>query len=129
MARDLDAIIRDLMEAAVEADELSIVPGASKRQHRAFHREEATVRELLAVWDHGGRAALLAHLNDPHPAVRSSAATFLLESDPELAMLTLTAVAEETRGVRGQTSTTAYMTLKEWKAGRMRPSERLLRAD
>ena len=125
MGRDPESIVEAFAQASIESDELSIVKGATRRQHSAQRRKEENVRNLLPVWDQGGHEALLARIEDPHPAVRAAAAVYLLESDPALAMKTLEDVASETKGVRWQTSWTARTCLNEWIAGRLRPIERL----
>src|SRR5712692_6702152 len=99
----------------------------------AWHSAPSTTSWLEANQDQSYRNPTCSRestkgIKYPHPAVRAAAATYLLESDPELAMATLDAGADETKGVRGQTMT-AYMTLKEWNAGRLSPTERLLRDD
>ena len=84
--------IQEFIEWSKQSRDLTTVPGKSRQQHRAADRTERAVRKLLAHWDEGGHTAFLELLKHGDDVVRASAAAFLCESDPDLAIPVLKAI-------------------------------------
>lgn len=84
--------IQEFIEWSRQSRDLTAVPGKTRQQHRAAERTEKAVRKLLASWDEGGHSAFLGLLKHEDDVVRASAAGFLCESDPELAIPILRAI-------------------------------------
>ncbi|MCE9522810.1 MAG: DUF2019 domain-containing protein [Alphaproteobacteria bacterium] len=81
----------------------------------AFDQKIAVVRQLRHLPDKG-RQVLTELLSDTGPAVRSSAATYLLPLDENLALPVLEEVCKSPEPFIGLT---AEMVLREWRAGRL----------
>lgn len=101
------AAIELFVAASSDAVMLSSVPGKTRQQHRAHDRKEAALKELLRQWDDGGHDALIRLLEHADAAVRVSAASYLLGTDPERAV----PVLEELEKVNGPIGTSAHMML------------------
>lgn len=84
--------IQEFIESSRQSRDLTTVPGKSRQQHRAADRTERAVRKLLAHWDEGGHTAFLELLKHGDDVVSASAAAFLCESDPDLAIPVLKAI-------------------------------------
>jgi len=84
--------VQEFIEWSRQSRDLTAVPGKSRQQHRAADRTEGAVRKLLAHWDEGGHTAFLELLKHQDDVVRASAAAFLCETDPDLAIPVLKAI-------------------------------------
>lgn len=100
-------------QAAAIADRLDI---PSPRQNRAAHCVAEVYRELRRRGA-DSQAQLLPLLSDPNPAVRMWAATHSLEFEPDLGEPVVAEIARLDPSLRGFTAT---ITLREWKANRLR---------
>lgn len=111
-AAAVSELIRQYIAAAAEAGRLDI---PSWRQNRAADKVAAIYGELR----HRGpdaQAALLTLLDHPDPGVRGWAASHALEFAPDRAVETLEAM----QGAEFPHGLNAEMTLREWRAGRLR---------
>lgn len=103
-------LVREYSRSAAEAGRLDI---PSRRQNRAADRVAAVYRELR---DRDQREALLPLLGSDNPGVRGWAAAHALEFAPEKAI----SVLEASFADPFPHGFNAEMTLKEWRAGRLR---------
>lgn len=86
--------IQEFIKWSRESRDLTAVPGKARQQHRAADQVVKAVRKLLARWDEGGHTAFLELLKHEDDVVRASAAGFLSESDPDLAIPVLKSIED-----------------------------------
>jgi hypothetical protein len=105
-------LIHEYAAAATEAGRLDI---PSRQQNKAARRVSAIYGDLRER-GRAAQGALLPLLDHPDPAVRLWAASHALEFAPDRAVATLKAM----KGVEFPRGLSAEMTLREWRAGRLR---------
>ena len=108
-----DETIRRYREAA-EAHGEATKTGDASRANASHDIIASVYRELRAS---GQESCLLVLLDDTNVSVRAWAAAHALEFAPEVGEPVLSAVVEEDAGLVGFD---AEMTLREWRAGRLR---------
>ena len=104
-------LVRQFAEAVVAQDEC-LERGDAKTGNKHANRFFAAFRKLRAMGD-SGREALAALLRDPRPAVRSTAAVFLLRYKTADAL----AVLRELSKRRGMIGFEASEAIKRWEEG------------
>lgn len=106
-----EELVKRFEKAAITHQELR----SAREANRAFHEAVAVARELKR---RGGEALelFLALLQSRNPAIRMGAAGLLLPTLPEQAEPVLEQLANQPRLL----GFSANMTLREWKAGRLK---------
>lgn len=104
-------LVKWFEEAAIVHRELR----SAKRANGAFDEAVAIAKELNRRGN-GGLELFLSLLQSPNAAVRMSAAGLLLPTIPEQAEPVLEALTEQPRSL----GISAKMTLREWRAGRLK---------
>ena len=110
---DIDRLVSDYRTAILEWD---AVRGTPKKANRLFDRINTVLHQLRDSEE--GRAGIAGLMGDDEEAVRATAATDALHWAPEEAERTLEAI-EEADGAYGFD---AKWTLKEWRAGNLKPN-------
>lgn len=105
-----DSMVAEYRDAAVRH-------GSAKTARAANAAAEKIAALYREFRQQGEQAALLPLLTDPRSSVRSWAAAHALEFAPEQAVPVLEALAS---GPPGAQRANASMTLREWRAGRLK---------
>jgi hypothetical protein len=106
-----EELVHSFEKAAITHKELR----SAKEANRAFDEAVAIARELKRR-DKQGLELLLALFQSPTPAIRMTAAGLLLPTAPDKAEPVLQQLTKEPRNI----GLSAKMTLREWRAGRLK---------